>query len=132
MARTSSKTEAVREGIQAIIDENAALTKEVNQLRKVVKSQTGELDELKKRLDQIEPYMDIIEDNETKWVTISIKDPLIWRQLKIRARQLFGKDSAQMLTILTEKCLSEALFVYWPNIRKKHFPKGGNTSGGKA
>ena len=124
MAIPALQATNIKDALQSVLDENERLKAQAEQKGKLLEELRAEGAEAKVTLKRLEPYLDILEDDETQWVTIALRNPVIWKQLRVKTRQVFGSlggDTNQNLTKMVEACLSDSLFVNWPSIKRRQF-----------
>lgn len=84
-----------RSSIQAIMDENEKLKRQLEQALSAQDEMQKETAEFKEAMAELKPYMDIIQNSEgQRYMQVHIRDTALITQLKIKARQIYpGSDT---------------------------------------
>lgn len=84
-----------RSSIQAIMDENEKLKRQLEQALSAQDEMQKETAEFKEAMAELKPYMDIIQNSEgQRYMQVHIRDNALITQLKIKARQIYpGSDT---------------------------------------
>jgi len=125
--------------VQAMIEE---IKKENERLKEEVAKRDKEIAGIKKTtadmrltIKEVEPYLDIIQAERRESYLFNIKDEFLYKQLKIRAREVFGADGDTGVKWRTfmEVLLKAAMSVHWTVIKARWFKTerlDGNTEVG--
>lgn len=84
-----------RSSIQAIMDENEKLKRQLEQALSAQDEMQKETAEFKEAMAELKPYMDIIQNSEgQRYMQVHLRDTALITQLKIKARQIYpGSDT---------------------------------------
>ena len=117
-------------GIQTAIEEMQRITGEYEQLKAQIDQKDRLLDELRsemaansKKLKDLEPYLNIVEEEPKQMYLLHITDSWVFKQLKARCKQVSGREDGAVFRHFTEAILTAALTTYWPYIRKNKFDR---------
>jgi len=119
-------------GLQSAIDEMTNVQNENDQLKaqldqkdRLLEEMRDEVVEAKRVSKEMEPYKHIIEEEPKKTYLLHVTDPLLMREIRMKAVKVLGPggDQGSRFTLFTKKLLWEAVGTQWPFIRKRAFDR---------
>lgn len=112
--------------IQRIVDKDKRLQTELEQKEKLLEELRKEISDLKETSEKFKPFMDIIEREEKENYLINIRDTWLFKQLKIKARLVYGPtgDTGSLFRQFVEGVLKYSVTSGWIVLKSHVFPKG--------
>lgn len=113
------------EEMTRVQNENETLKTQIEQKDRLLEETRDEVAEAKRLIKEMEPYKHIIEAEPQQHYLLHINDPLLMREIKMRAVKTLGSgaDTGSRFRIFSEKVLWEAVGTQWPFIRKRAFDR---------
>lgn len=111
--------------IESIMASNKALHTDLAQKDRLISELRADIDKLKEETKIAEPYMDILAMEDRERILLTIGDNRIFKQLKIRARQVYGPDGdkGNMFSKFLETILDDVLYANWLMTKARKFGK---------
>jgi hypothetical protein len=95
---------------QKVVDESKQKDATIDQLTRLTDELRSSLEEMREKNEKFQEYEDIILDPnaEKEWKQIKIQSPAVFKQIRIRAKQLHKNDRPLTLSRVTENMLAFA------------------------
>jgi len=109
--------------IQEILDSNTELLEELDTVKQELTTMREELKEALKENKKFAPYREIIldEDPTREWKQVNIRNPVTYKQLLMRTKQIHNNASPFSVASVVNSCLEYALSTGWMGVVKTKF-----------